>query len=88
MSVTMNDYSTLPSNYVNALLGMNNEAKLHVIRLLTDSLLNDCAPTEDPDSYTQQMIKKHAGTWHGSESTEEIMECIRENYSNRQPLGF
>ena len=47
MAVRMNDSPMLPAGYVNALLGMNDDAKLRIIRLLTDSLLKDSvAPVE------------------------------------------
>ena len=85
MEATMNQYNALPINYINALLGMSNDTKLRVIRLLTDSLLNQNVVTEDN---TQMMLKKHAGAWVGNESADEIMSCIRENSSSRSPLEF
>lgn len=89
MEATMNDYSVLPTNYINILLGMSNDTKLRVIRLLTDSLLNPkVLTTSEKKDYTQAMLKKHAGTWVGDESADEIMACVRENYSSRSPLEF
>ena len=89
MAVRMNDSPMLPAGYVNALLGMNDDTKLRIIRLLTDSLLKDSvAPVECSEDYTRSMLDKHAGSWRGEESADEIMACVRENSSNRQPLDF
>ena len=85
MDATMNQYNVLPINYINVLLGMSNDTKLRVIRLLTDSLLNQNAVIEDN---TQMMLRKHAGAWVGNESADEIISCIRENSSSRSPLEF
>lgn len=38
--------------------------------------------------YTKKMLKKHAGTWVGDENADDIIACIRENYSSRTPLDF
>lgn len=89
MEAIMNDFNVLPTNYINILLGMSNDTKLRVIRLLTDSLLkSEKVVTEDSKSYTQAMLKKHAGAWAGNESADEIIACVRENYSSRLPLDF
>ena len=85
MEAVITNYNALPFNYVNMLLGMSDDAKLRVIRLLTDSLLNRNVAIEDK---TQVMLKKHAGAWVGNESADEITSCIRENYSSRSPLEF
>lgn len=87
MEVTMNQTNVLPTSYINALLGMSNDTKLRIIRLLTDSLIkSDMAETEVDN--TQLMLQKHAGSWVGEESSDEIISCIRENYSSRSPLEF
>lgn len=89
MEATMNDFNVLPTNYINVLLGMSNDTKLRVIRLLTDSLLKSNVISSDNNkSHTQAMLKKHAGAWVGNESTDEIITNIRENYSSRTPLEF
>ncbi len=87
MEAAMNQYNVLPVNYINALLGMSNDTKLRIIRLLTDSLIKSEMVETDVDN-TQQMLQKHAGAWVGDESVEEIMSCIRENSSSRFPLEF
>lgn len=89
MEATMNDFNVLPTNYINVLLGMSNDTKLRVIRILTDSLLEpETLTTSDKKDYTRAMLKKHAGAWVGDESADEIMSCVRENYSSRSPLEF
>ena len=87
METTMNGLNILPTNYINVLLGMSNDTKLRVIRLLTDSLLKSDMMDKDMDN-TQIMLQKHAGAWIGNESADEIVSCIRENYSSRFPLEF
>ena len=88
MEATMNDFNVLPTNYINVLLGMSNDTKLRIIRLLTDSLLKSDVISDNNKSHTQAMLKKHAGAWVGNESTDEIITNIRENYSSRTPLEF
>ena len=88
MEITMNDFNVLPTNYIKTLLGMSNDTKLRVIRLLTDSLLKSGAVADDNKSYTQTMLKKHAGAWVGDKDADEIISSIRENYSSRLPLEF
>ena len=87
MEAAMNQSNVLPINYINALLGMSNDTKLRVIRLLTDSLIKSEMAETDVDN-TQLMLQKHAGAWVGNESAEDIMSCIRENSSARSPLEF
>ena len=82
MEAAMNQSNVLPINYINALLGMSNDTKLRVIRLLTDSLIKSEMAETDVDN-TQLMLQKHAGAWVGNESAEDIMSCIRENSSAR-----
>ena len=87
MEAAMNQSNVLPINYINALLGMSNDTKLRVIRLLTDSLIKSEMAETDVDN-TQLLLQKHAGAWVGNESAEDIMSCIRENSSARSPLEF
>ena len=87
MEAAMNQYNVLPINYINTLLGMSNDTKLRIIRLLTDSLINSEMVETGVDN-TQQMLQKHAGAWVGNETAEELMSCIRENSSSRSPLEF
>ena len=42
----------------------------------------------DDKNYTERMLKKHAGSWNGEESTDDLMNKIRENSSTREPLIF
>ena len=88
MEATINDFKVMPTNYINILLGMSNETKLHIIRLLTDRLLKSEVVIDDNREYTKKMLKKHAGTWVGDENANDIIACIRENYSSRTPLDF
>lgn len=36
--------------------------------------------------YTEKMLERFAGCWHGDESTQQIMSVIKENRSFREPL--
>lgn len=84
----MNDSPYFLHNYMNILLGMSDDTKLRIIRMLTDSLIKcDDIDAKSP-SYTSDMLKKHAGAWVGNESTEEIISIVRENSSIRKPLEF
>lgn len=87
MEATMNQSNALPINYINALLGMSNDTKLRIIRLLTDSLIKSDMVEKSVDN-TQSMLQKHAGAWVGNESADEIMSNIRDNSSSRSPLEF
>lgn len=78
---------TLPMNYINVLLGMSDDTKLRVIRILTDSMLNS-KKMEIGGDLTLSMLKKYAGAWVGDESADDIVACIRENSSMREPLEF
>ena len=40
------------------------------------------------DAFTQQMLDRFAGSWHGEESAEEITAIIREGRSIRKPLSM
>ena len=88
MEAIMNDSALFHNNFMNMLLGMSSDTKLRIIRMLTDSLIkSENIDTKSP-SYTQNMLKKHAGAWVGDKTTEEIMSIIRENPSIRKPLEF
>ena len=88
MDATMNDSVFLPGNYMNVLLGMSDDTKLRIIRMLTDSLLKRERTAVKSPTFTSDMLKKHAGTWVGNESTDEIMTTVRENSNIREPLTF
>lgn len=40
------------------------------------------------DIFTQKMLDRFAGSWHGEESSEEIMDSIRKEQSIREPLNM
>lgn len=88
MEAITNDFSFLPGNYMNLLLGMSDDTKLRIIRMLTDSLLNRERISVKSPSFTSEMLRKHAGAWVGEESSDEIMSVIRENSTVREPLKF
>ena len=88
MEATMNDSVFLPGNYMNVLLGMSDDTKLRIIRMLTDSLLRRERIAVKSPSFTSDMLEKHAGSWVGDESADEIMSTIRENSTVREPLKF
>lgn len=88
MEATINDFSFLPGNYINILLGLSDDTKLRIIRMLTDSLIKHEEIEAKPATLTSDMLRKHAGAWIGNETADEIMSTIRENSSIRQPLEF
>lgn len=77
MEATINDFKVIPTNCINILLGMSNETKLQIIRLLTDSLLKSEIVIDDNKEYTKKMLKKHAGAWVGDENADDIIACLR-----------
>lgn len=88
MDTTIKFSSNLSGDFVRLLLSMSDKMKLHVIKLLTDSLLKSEMDVIDEMKYTEQMLKKHAGTWSDDESVDDLMSKIRENTSIREPLKF
>lgn len=40
------------------------------------------------EAFTQQMLDRFAGSWHGKETPEEIMAAIRKEESIREPLSM
>lgn len=40
------------------------------------------------DDETERMLERFAGCWHGEESVDDIMSCINENKSIREPISF
>lgn len=88
MDTTIKFPSNLPSDFVRLLLSMSDRMKLYVIKLLTDSMLKSEKDATDDKNYTERMLKKHAGSWKGEESTDDLMNKIRENSSTREPLIF
>lgn len=40
------------------------------------------------DSYTEKMLDRFAGCWHGEESADMIMSQIRESRTVREPLSL
>lgn len=88
MESTMNNSQFLPNNYIGMLLGMSDDTKLRIIRLLTDSLLHSTSKVDNPSLRTDEMLKKHAGAWVGDETSDEIISAIKDNSSIRKPLDF
>lgn len=54
--------------------------------MLTNSMLKSETKAEDNKKRTLDMLEKHAGSWVGDETTDEIMDKIRENSCIREPL--
>lgn len=88
METTMKSSVNMPANILNTLLSMSDKMKLNVIKILTDSMLKSEALVADGTKHTLDMLEKHAGSWVGDETAEEIMAKIRENSSIREPLKF
>lgn len=40
------------------------------------------------DQFTQQMLNRFSGAWHGEESADEIIAKINESKDVREPLTF
>lgn len=40
------------------------------------------------DTYTERMLERFAGCWHGDETAETIMSQIREGRTIREPLAL
>ena len=40
------------------------------------------------DKFTQQMLSRFSGAWHGEESADEIIATINESKSIREPLSL
>ena len=55
---------------------------------IIDKLLSLSDGIKFSKKYTEDMVNKHAGTWVGEESVDEIMSKIRENSSSSEPLKF
>lgn len=62
---------------------LSKEDKIHLITLLSISLA-DTATNESSSDKTRQMIAKHAGSWKGNESAEEVINNI---YASRNSSG-
>ena len=88
MEATISDAAFFSNNYMNVLLGMSDDTKLRIIRMLTDSLLKREKVIEKSSAFTTEMLKKHAGAWTSTEMADEIISSIRENSSIREPLSF
>lgn len=41
---------------------------------------------ETAEEYTDKMLERFAGCWHGDESTDQIMSQIKEGRTVREPL--
>lgn len=78
----------MPTHILSTLLSMSDKMKLYVIKVLTDSMLKSETKADDDKKHTLDMLEKHAGSWVGDETTDEIMDKIRENSSIRKPLKF
>ena len=65
------------------------KVKLKLISLLSDSL-SESTPDNENDYISDKLIllKEIAGSWNGPESTDQIIDMIRENRSNRNPVEF
>lgn len=63
-----------------------NSALFLYVKMLTNSMLKSETKAEDNKKHTLDMLEKHAGSWVGDETTDEIMDKIRENSCIREPL--
>ncbi len=78
----------IPENIYRELVLLNDVKKLDVIKFLAESLSASASVAEEEKYHTSCMLEKHAGSWVGDESAEEIMSSIREHTSIREPLAF
>lgn len=44
--------------------------------------------TDAEKEYTERMLERFAGCWHGDETPEQILSKIKENGSFREPLSM
>lgn len=51
--------------------------------VLINSILKSETKADDDKKHTLYMLEKHAGSWVGDETTDEIMDKIREDSSIR-----
>lgn len=58
-----------------------------IIMSKTDETM-DLKALSAEDKFTQQMLSRFSGAWHGEESAEEIIATINEGKSIRQPLSL
>lgn len=58
-----------------------------IIMSKTDEEIEQKTLSEE-EKYTQQMLNRFAGAWHGEESAEEIIAKINEGKSIREPLSL
>ena len=69
-----------------------NAYRLSVIGAMAKDMIDKLLSLSDgikfSKKYTEDMVNKHAGTWVGEESVDEIMAKIRENSSSSEPLKF
>ena len=69
-----------------------NAYRLSVIGAMAKDMIDKLLSLSDgikfSKKYTEDMVNKHAGTWVGEESVDEIMSKIRENSSSSEPLKF
>lgn len=72
--------------YLKTLRPLSDNVKLRLAALLTNSVAEERAQGKRPDDLTQRMLEKHFGAWEGDETSEEIMQAIRENSSIRKPV--
>ena len=57
MEATISDAAFFSNNYMNVLLGMSDDTKLRIIRMLTDSLLKREEVIEKSSAFTSEMLK-------------------------------
>lgn len=66
-------------------LKQNMQAYFNLLVSFPSILKKDNSMSE---SLTDQMLERFAGCWHGEESTEEIMDIIKETRQIRKPLSL
>ncbi len=58
-----------------------------IIMSKTDEAM-DAKTLSAEDKFTQQMLCRFSGAWHGEESADEIIATINESKSIREPLSL
>lgn len=71
--------------YWESLKSLSDEVKLKLIERIIRSFSEKKRTNANKESeYTNEMIKRFAGSWAGNESTDEIMDSIKKNSTLRK----
>lgn len=66
-------------------LKQNVQAYVSLLVSFPSVLKKDCDTTK---TNTEKMLERFAGCWHGEETQEQIISCIREGRTVREPLSM